>query len=293
MQFAPAEKAFPIRQPSTANLFIDSADRDEGIDGTAGNFRIARNQSILNGYFTRIGISEVVLNWNVPNITNDNSGAILDISGLANPLVVTIPVGCYTCADVLNTFVSVFNALPAGTRGNMTLSVSSTGQIVTLTAAGNVFSLPFANAGGFLGLPPTGLNFTLGGSLSSTNTTQTGAIVTFGLLQPYQYLDFLSPELTYNQELKDSTTGPLVFDSLCRWYMSSTTDSPQFDSLGFPIVMGYKPFSIRRIFSPPKQIRWEPNQPIGQLSFQVYSNGRQLFDVPGYEWAMTLQVSEV
>ena len=69
--------------------------------------------------------------------------------------------------------------------------------------------------------------------------------------------------------------------------------------------MGYSPFNLRRIFNPPKQIRWDNIQPLGNLAFQVYATKWPqdrtanytygLFDVAQYyntEWLMTLQISE-
>ena len=58
--------------------------------------------------------------------------------------------------------------------------------------------------------------------------------------------------------------------------------------------MGYSPFSIRRTFNPPKQIKWSPNQPIGQLSFRVLKSDASLVPMlPSTNWGMVLQVSEV
>jgi hypothetical protein len=70
--------------------------------------------------------------------------------------------------------------------------------------------------------------------------------------------------------------------------------------------MGYEPFYLRRIFNPPKQIAWENNMPIGQLSFQVIGStiindqiaqeqtvvSGLLSDIVLGNWLMTLQVSE-
>jgi hypothetical protein len=68
------------------------------------------------------------------------------------------------------------------------------------------------------------------------------------------------------------------------------------DSLGYPIYQGYKRFIQRRPIAFPKQIKWDNNIPIGQLSFQVLDdNGRILSPdvVQGeMEWQMTCLVSE-
>ena len=69
MEFVPSEKAFPIRVPSTANLMIDSADRDADMFLFPNSFSIIKTNSILNGFFTRVGTTEVVLDWFQGNIS--------------------------------------------------------------------------------------------------------------------------------------------------------------------------------------------------------------------------------
>ena len=56
-----------IRNPSTANLLIDSLDRTSGY---SSDFLIAKPNSILNGFFTRLAVAEVVLDWCVANISS-------------------------------------------------------------------------------------------------------------------------------------------------------------------------------------------------------------------------------
>jgi hypothetical protein len=59
--------------------------------------------------------------------------------------------------------------------------------------------------------------------------------------------------------------------------------------------MGYTPFCARRTFNPPKQIKWSPNQPIGNLAFQVLAATGEIYPNESLlsAWQMTLQVSEV
>jgi hypothetical protein len=86
----------------------------------------------------------------------------------------------------------------------------------------------------------------------------------------YRYLDFVSNDLTYAQSLKDATTSTFNSTVLFRWYFA--WDNPtEYDAYGYPILQGYKQFVQRRLFNPAKQIRWEPNLPIGNVGFQVYA----------------------
>ena len=116
-------------------------------------------------------------------------------------------------------------------------------------------------------------------------------------LRNYSYIDFLSSQLTYNQKLKDASTNAADNNVLCRWYFA-WDNPPQLDGYGFPILQGYTSFVERRLFNPPKQIRWESNMPIGQLSFQIVDENGFLLSATEpnigayFTWQMTLQVSE-
>jgi hypothetical protein len=306
VDYVPIEKAMPIRQPSTANLMIDSEDGTTDANGLfTGNdtyngarVRINRNSSILNGFFTRIGTTEIVLNWYLPNLSAGVGN--LDFTVLQSPsteITITLEEGNYTVKEALDEIVLLLNA-NGGLAGTFSI-VNENGQVKLHNS-----STAFDIADEVLAVQ---LGFEILAAMS------TDAVVGYGTppdLRIFKYLDFVSPELTYCQDLKDSSTTIPVKDVLARWYMSYDTFTQE-DSYGFPILMGYKPFNMRRAFNPPKQIRWEPNLPIGQLSFEVYGKVATeltpgqiqytfkspyvLATRPGggnLTWLMTLQVSE-
>jgi len=288
----PSDTVITCRQPSTANLMISSV--DSALGEPSFNFTINRPNSLVNGFFTRIGVSEVVLDWFGRTINTDASGVIFDVSGAVSigNVALSLPVGGYSCADALDTIVSLYNALPSATRFGTTIAVTSTGQIVTITMTGGTFRIPAAGNPILLDL---GFSQTVARATTQTALTSGagGSGVIFGNVP--LYLDFVSQNLTYNQDLKDSTTNTIVRDVLCRWYMASSNENQVYDKYGYALSMGYKPFKARRTFSPPKQIRWSNSQPIGQLSFQVYDNNNNLANYGvngGYNWYMTLQISE-
>lgn len=283
--FSPSEKAVPIRYPSTANLQLDSFDRNTA-DITPWAFSISRSNSILNGFFTRIATTEVVLEWNQANINNNLNNTTIDVSYNNNIYTVPYSQGFYTVASVLDEFVDAMNTLTSSTNW----SVKTVGGVVGLDVSGGVFRV----------LPGV-LQQQLGLGLVTTGFKP----VNRPDLRPWRYLDFVSSQLTYNQDLKDSSTCPVVRDVLCRWYFA-WDDPPVVDAYGFPILMGYTPFTARRIFNMPKQIRWDSIQPIGNLSFEVfgqnefYPTGTPLASIYSTalsnihtNWLMTLQVSEV
>jgi hypothetical protein len=318
--FVPVEKGVPIRQPSTANLLLDSIDRYSTGGYSAGNFTIQKNQSILNGFFSRIAPNEIVLNWAIPNVYDvsganpliSGTGGIfypanvrVDISGLSITNI-QIPVGLYTVAEVLDTIVARLNSAALGA----TFSITQLGTQVNLDST-VPYRFPASSASGLNALIVQ-LGFGVGGDYELSQfiysnqpfmigTFSTGYNVTSSQpsssLLRFRYLDIVSNQLTYNQELKDSSTSNQSRDILFRWYLTQTPSTFP-DKYGFPIYPTYAPFYERRPIAFPKQIKWSNSQPIGQLQFEVYaqdyaSTNYILLDTDGYDWGMTMLVSEV
>lgn len=274
------EKGMTIRQPSTANLMVDSADRPNPDNTNPYDFQITRNQSIMNGFFTRVGTTEVVLEWCQNNV--DTTPLTFDISGVNH--TITIVAGHYTVSDVLDSIVSQLDAL-ALPAYNFSVETSS-GQVVIYTGNPNLDIEYIPN------VPLTSLEYRLD-LIPSVNAPEISILCPD--LRPHRYIDFICPNLTYAQDLKDSSTQSKNYDVLCRWYFSDDTPD-QLDVYGFPILMGYTRFCRRRIFNPPKQIKWDSNLPLGNIAFQVLDENGDVLTIPDEpnrnSWLMTLQMSE-
>lgn len=292
------DKGVTIRYPATANLMIDSADRSD-IYPSEFDFQITKPAALMNGFFSRIGTTEVVLEWCEHNITDVssrlNTKLSLDLSGsggntYSGTQVVSLLPGTYTVADTLDAIVVELNDL-SGTTG-MSFLIEQYGGATYLQSKSGDFKIPFDDQ--------AAEGSVLANQLEIIQETFTGARqISCPDLRPYRYIDFVSQQLTLNQDLKDATTNNIVRDVLCRWYFDD--DVPEtLDKYEFPILMGYKNFCRRRTFSPPKQIRWDPAQSIGNLAFEVYGwvpfIGLTLSPiVPDGEdsnWLMTLQLTE-
>lgn len=291
MQSFGTDKAITTRPSATANLLIDSADRDEDVYSSPWNFQIVKKQSVQNGFMNRIGTTEVVLEWCEPNISSSfkNNTIIVDIcgTGLVQDQTITFESGFYTVADVLNSLAQKLTDL-SGTTG--------TAFRVAQFANGQVSILPTPDTHEIQISEETALSDKLG--FAAGVWLPQLDVYECADLRLYRYIDFTSAQLTYCQDLKDNTTANIERDVLCRWYMSF--DNPaSLDEYGFPILMGYTKFVLRRLFNPPKQIKWDNNLPLGNLTFSVYDDqGKLLEDLsPGgqgqtSEWLMTLQLSE-
>ena len=278
MEYIPSEKSQTIRQPSTANLMIDSNDQQtEGLN--PWNFQIKKNAALLNGFFTRIATTEVVLTWDQPNVEESvNDTFTIEVDSTSTEYTVTIPFGFYTVEQALDAIVEELNAAGTG----LTWSVDGIGANCGLEATDD-FTVPNTTF--------------LAEQLRLVDPTPSTKIFMSSSpdLRPYRYIDFVSADLTYNQDVKDASTSLTQPQVLCRWYFA-WDEQPLIDAYGFPILMSYTAFTARRIFNPPKQIKWRPNQSIGNLSFRVLDSTGDVVpfdDATFSNWQMTLQVSEV
>ena len=322
MEFIPAEKAVPIRFPSQANLLIDSRDRAGYLDPsgvrpyvTSANFTISKNNSIMNGYFTRIAPTEVCLDWCVDNINDYWSNTKLKFqplvrAGLAvSTINVTLEDGQYTVAQALRATVSKFNENQFASTSQLTLSTIGAGGFfkggeISLQMLSSATVTPYqVNDDELL---PQMLDLQGRAGLYVSSIAQTA--ICCPKILPTSFLDFSSPNLTYNQNLKDASTALTTNDILFRWYFAWDSPEPT-DEFGYPIYQGYKRLLQRREIPFPKQIAWKANQPIGQIAFRVTDDTGEVLppsligfsttsisttiQLSEMEWQMTCLVSEV
>jgi len=302
------ERGVTIRQASSALLGVSSADRyatnlDRQLTGSSPyNVLLTSGQNFLNGFFTRVALTEVRFPWYLSTITDRNNkiGLIYDPAvGAPQAFVIEINVGWYTPltlaaelqrairAPVLSggankpSFTVVYNASP-----NPFIFFADANVV------GDTFLFETVNA-----LPnnanSTGLYEMMNWSYNGGGAVQGSGIPT---MLSTEFVDIVSSSLTYPQNVKDGDTGKVVRDVVARIYLAK--DGVDTD----PSLLGSSPFVVYRQFSTPKQIRWDSNLPIGQLQFEFYDDkgfalGSGYDPLVGYDptlgdWSITLLVSE-
>lgn len=325
------DRAVTVRPSASANFYVDSVDKPTSQG--SGDFIITKNQSLFNGFFHRIATAEVVMDWGLPNVSywwgNDIIVVYLNNAGVVTgPWIAPVADGFYTSLDILERIADVLNGLGGITA---TFSVGNTGPVVSLGAT-QPFLIYWSQTNGVIEptTPTTNPNYqpqyALARQLFSTSQLYQGAVppalgplftatkvVQSPLVLGTRYVDIVSPQLTYNQDLKDNTTSDVQRDVLYRWYLAWDTP-PENEQLlvgvgpapsfipsyiyPFPVYQGYRPFVQRRALPYPKQIMWNSNQPIGQASFQVYDDRGRLIDttkfVPSanFQFQMSMLLSE-
>lgn len=325
-----------FRPSSTALLTIDSADRfvdqvqrrdvegwlpSDGVprpnNYSAYDFTITKNESIMNGFFTRLAVTEVVFPWSIPNINVQTNKMLVDveIAGVTTTYTITLETGFYTPVQLAAAIEAEVATLDPSLAGfNMEYSTRP---------YTNCF-LYETNSATDIGFRPVSYNslvynndsqviqlFDLLGFVDGRNTiAQPAQVGNPTLCQFTRYVDIVCPQLIYNQSLKDTSSQRTVRDALCRVYLGDgdDTNTPQPNDVNYS-PPGCAPTVIYRNFGTPKQIQWQPNQPVaGYLQFQVYDDNGTLLSLsganildegdlavtanPGLNWSMTMLVSE-
>jgi hypothetical protein len=327
-----------IRPSSTALLTIDSEDRYKNyVQARANptspyNFSITKNESLMPGFMTRIGISEVVLPWSIPNINlkTQSINVVYNIGAGEVPFTLYIPVGFYTpneLASVLQADISGAGATGfTMTYGSALVDISNA-VIVAFDAPYFSYSmgdpthtirfLPMQyNSASYPYSSQTKQLFDILGFTSENSEDLAQGVSGYTLCQAIRYVDIVCNQLTNSQAQKDQTSQTIARDMLCRIYLGDggaggqSTVQPSSSSFCPP---GCAPTVIYRNFTMPKQIQWIPNQNIpGFLQFQVYDDAGDLLDasltLPGsgalipttpgaivgqaLDWSMTMLCSE-
>ena len=274
MDSIPSEKASTFRFPSTANLYIDSLDRTQG---TSANFLINQKQNILTGFFTRLAVNEIVLDYGIPNIRAVDTNNTISVLVGASPYNITLNDGFYTAKEALDRIVALLNTAVGSATFSITTDADGDASL-TNTSNYTIVETTLSQQ----------LNFTGGATASTSKLVESPVILAT------KYIDIVCDNLTYCQDLKDTSTNSNARDVLYRWYLAWDSEC-SYDAYGFPILQGYRQFIQRRYLSFPKQIKWDNNQPIGQLSFQLYYSDGSLYDTTNgeLEFNMSLLVSEV
>ena len=315
------------RLPFTALLAIDSEDRFSNLQAarddtgalsttltrTPYSFTITKNESIMNGFFTRLGLSEMVLPWIIPNI-NPKTNAITVLYNVgAGPVIVTLtlPNGFYRPAELATAMQIAVRALNAGLSA-FTIVYGANNlpnfSYATNNPAATIAFLPMTQS-----LVP-GPNYypydtrttrqlfdVLGFTTENVNTAVADAGgATF--CQAITYVDVVCLQLTANQGLKDTMSQITARDVLARIYLTGNdVNNVPASSANF-CPPGCAPFTVYRNFSQPKQIQWMPNQPVqSSLKFELYDDqGDNLsssdpFTFAGANrtnWSLSILVSE-
>jgi hypothetical protein len=320
----------PIREPSVALLTVNTADRLQfDFQGYAkaplpsiNNLLINTQQTLVQGYFTRIALTELNIPWNIPNVNTRNNTLTLSVSdGEANDaeITVTVPEGFYNGAELAQALTLGISGEIAALGGDYpavnTIVVSYFPEscqfeiVNTDEVTGEPFLIIPKNVGQFDDLT----NMMGFGAIPSTVTPKFEWFSGYASLQYTPFIDIVSQQLTKKQKVNDASTAFNTGRKLLhRLYLTPKgyTQLPVlFEDETGPISLempGTKPFIIHEEFTTPKQIAWDAEEFINILDLTLNDyKGNLLYEVPAVEtndyyqfgtgntnWTLTFQVTE-
>jgi hypothetical protein len=317
-----------IRPSSTALLTIDSEDRYKNYAEAAANptspynFAITKSESLMPGFMTRIGVSEITFPWTIPNINQKTCQIQVAYSLAGSPIAlgtITLPQGFYTPSALAAAMQTAVRALNAGLATfTMTYGNQLTSQVnvpifyydATTSNEATISFLPMsANSAAYPYSSQTKQLYDLLGFTARNSDLLLNGYGNFTYCQPIRYIDIVCNQLTNSQAQKDQTSQTVARDMLCRLYVGSASGVQSTIVASDPTFSppGCTPTTLYRNYTTPKQIQWIPNQNIpGYLQFSVYDDAGDLLDnsilsassdptdlaSQFMDWSMTLLVSE-
>lgn len=248
------------------------------------------------------------MDWGIPNVAEfwgNNRFTVYNAGTNVTIGPVILQDGFYTAIQVLQEAAGAINAAAALLVDPLRLAVQFNGLVVSLVSVGagnDPFYVVWVD-----GVDPA---YALARQLFSTAqlagaaVTNTEITMSSPRVLGTTYVDIVSPQLTYNQDLKDATTDANSRDVLYRWYIAqdnvphereplmltyAATAAPAVQVLtptNIPVLQGYTPFVVRRALPYPKQIRWSPAQPIGAVTFQCFDDRGRIIDTKNFPWTL-------
>lgn len=352
------EDTVTVREPQTTELHVDSLDRykpsdfvtnsvfqnfpNQSLAKGAGpillnsaqsgtNVRIDNGRALVNGYFSRLAITQMNLNYRVPTVVSGVNDFLFfkTFAPGATLRTITIPQGYYTYASMASTLQSLMLAAAPELGVGFAVTPPNTLNPATVaTALVQGFTFNTNNAGITMlflygGAPGTslsgqvrvaktfrmlGVNRPLLGYTPDFNTTgqptadgtpyqaATGGVPNF---LPTDYVDVVSQNLTNYKDAKDTnTTIQAPAAVLARIYLTECPLNWASSTNGVPVdatVMGFTSMSFCKTWQNPNWCQWSPNQTINYIDVRLLDMwGEPLFWTSSYptEWSATITLTE-
>lgn len=276
------------RPPAFSQLLIDSLDRyrtsapPTDLSGihvspvSSSSWTLQLGGNALNGYFTRIGVTQVNFQWNLPNIIAGYNNAFsirYSTTGVApyTDLQLQLGQGFYTPSTLAT---AIRTELNNGTSGFWTVQYNIGGYFAITAPAGWTFLMkPPANDNSLNTLNERRCRETLGFSNYPLPTDAPARSFTFGVpsMLATRFIDIVSDTLTKYSRATDNTSLPSSRTTgvIARVYASMVN---QIIPLAATNCVGDAPFNVFIDFNTPKFMSWNPDEPLANIDLKLYDD---------------------
>ena len=293
------------RPPSYAELLVDSLDRyGRGFPAafnevtTSSDWKLNLQQIALNGYMTRLAVSQIQFFWNLPTVINgynDGFSVVVSAGAGVGTATVYLDQGFYTPDSLATELENKLNADP---------TVGAATWTVTYSPVDSQFLISVAGAGSLFVVGPYGATvnrvtrlYSTMGMLRTGGTPATVQQSSQPTMLATRYIDLCSSYLTKFQRVKDVTTLPshTISNVIARIYPTAPNTRVPLTNDG---SIGSQPFSLCIDYNTPKFIRWSPEEGVSNFDLQLRDEYGDLipFDVTngayGCEYQLTILATE-
>lgn len=299
----------PQRPPASAHLMIDSLDRYGaqfgGIPGgaigiginnglPAGNdFTISAQGAMLNGYFTRLAITQVLLKYNVPTVvTGVNDTLRVSEVAAGASVTITIPQGFYTPTTIAAAITAQFAAAaaPYNTYTCVWNEASKSLKFASNDGQSFAFVTPAPASNTNPGSNVLLRTYYLLGINSPIYQAPIGTPAAIQICGPPRlyytsFVDIVSERLTKYQRVKDSESEsargrknyvvPGINNIVARVYLVAPNTRIETSA---DTAVGGSPIDICIDYNTPKHMKWSPGESIYQMDFRLFDQ----FGLPLY-----------
>lgn len=298
----------PQRPPASAYMLVDSLDRygkfypNENNFTSSSDWKLNFQTPVIQGYFTRLCLTQVNFNWNIPTILFNYNDLML-ISVLNTPdadlQTITLSPGFYTPTT-----------LAAQIQSKCVTAFPNSSITCVWDPLLGCFTLATGVVGGFIGIigntAPSGSSVimrrvrclqTLGFAnvaISGPNPTDNSVSGNCPTMLATRFVDICSSFLTKYQRVKDGTT--LVMsprqDMICRLFAVAPNTRYNITANDSP---GSTPFTIVQDMNNPKFFKWSPDETISNFDIEVRDEYGEILPVQQSfcsEYQLTFMVSE-
>jgi len=313
----------PIRQPAVSLFTVDTADRMR-FDATGvrtdttpvNSVYINKQQNLMNGYITRIALTEINIPWNIPNVNDRNNFFCFTLYSTFNVVkCARLTNGFYTPDELATALETAMNAEVAtvpGANAEYDFTVTYNEDNANFTISNDLVPNSYWSIEPTQGGQEDDLTTMMGfGAIPATVSDEylsiTGGYASM-LYTPY--FDIVSKQLTKKQNINDNSTSIVTGTSLlARIYITSDGIVTRPTGPDQDKILGCRPFTIHKEFQNPKQIYWDTKEFISIVDLQLVDyKGQILYESPitatgddnefvtlgtgGDNWQLTLQITE-
>jgi hypothetical protein len=300
--------ATTIRQPAYAEILVDSMDRYkqgstsfvEPISTTSSSWRTNLPQYVLNGYFTRLAITQIQFAWNLPTIITGYNDEFVLVDSNVGDVTITLPQGYYTPNVMATTLQAQIRTATGDTDYTVTFTEGS------FVISNSTLGTECCPQGGDLNgtaeeriasrcLHTLGFQEVQSATVTDTFNPYVGTVPT---MLATRYIDILSSYISKFQDVKDSSTQTSLNynNKIARIYACPPSNRIEIAPDAGPSA---NPFIMTIDYATPKMIMWNPDEALSNFDIQLRDENGDfvpfLIDgTQGYgcEYAFTMLASE-